>query len=56
VVGVATATAVFAGAGSYLSPSDFVHGLRPALLALAILAALGALAGLAVRHPGATSR
>ena len=56
VVGVATATAVFAGAGSYLSPSDFVHGLRPALLALAILAALGALAGLAVRHPGATSQ
>ena len=56
VVGVATATAVFAGAGSYLSPSDFVHGLRPALLALAILAALGALAGLAVRHPGATTQ
>jgi EmrB/QacA subfamily drug resistance transporter len=51
VFGVATATAVFAAAGSYLSPAGFVHGLRPALLALAILAALGALAGHAVRHP-----
>ena len=56
VVGVVTATAVFAGAGSYLSPAGFVHGLRPALLALAILAALGALAGHAVRHPAATSQ
>ena len=56
VVGVATVTAVFAGAGSYLTPAAFVHGLRPALLALAILAALGALAGHAVRHPAITSR
>ena len=56
VVGVVTATAVFAGAGSYLSPAGFVHGLRPALLALAILASLGALAGHAVRHPAATSQ
>jgi hypothetical protein len=56
VFGVATVTAVFAGAGSYLSPGDFVHGLRPALLVLAVLAALGALAGHAVRHPGTTSR
>src|SRR5262249_21220819 len=47
VFGVATVTAVFAGAGSYLSPAGFIHGLRPALLALAILAALGALP----RHP-----
>lgn len=54
VFGVATAAAVFAGAGSYLSPGDFVHGLRPALLALAALAALGALAGHAVRHPATT--
>src|SRR5262250_985437 len=45
-----------AGAGSYLSPAGFVHGLRPALLALAILAALGVLAGHAVRHPAATSQ
>lgn len=56
VFGVATATAVFAGYGSYLSPAGFVHGLRPALLALAILAALGTLAGLAVRQPTTTSR
>src|SRR5215468_10599591 len=56
VFGVATATAIFAGAGSYLSPADFVHGLRPALLALAILAGLGALVGHAVRHPAPASR
>jgi len=56
VVGVATATAVFAGAGSYVSPAGFVHGLRPALLALAILAGLGALVGHAVRHPAPASR
>ena len=46
VFGIATATAVFASAGSYLTPNDFVNGLRPALLALAALAALGALASL----------
>jgi MFS family permease len=46
VFGIATATAVFASAGSYLTPSDFMNGLRPALLALSGLAALGALAGL----------
>jgi EmrB/QacA subfamily drug resistance transporter len=56
VFGVATATAVFAGSGSYLTPSDFVHGLRPALLALAILAALGALAGRSVRRPATITR
>ena len=44
-----------AGSGSYVNPGDFVHGLRPALLALTILAALGALAGYAVRHPAMTS-
>ena len=46
VFGIATATAVFASAGGYLTPTDFVDGLRPALLALAGLAALGALASL----------
>src|SRR5215469_3909006 len=56
VFGVATVTAMFAGAGSYLSPATFVTGLRPALLAIASLAALGALAGLAVRRPATTSR
>jgi EmrB/QacA subfamily drug resistance transporter len=56
VFGVATATAVFAGAGSYLTPAGFVHGLRPGLLALAILAALGALAGRAVRRPATITR
>jgi MFS family permease len=56
VFGVATVTAVFAGAGGYLNPGDFIHGLRPALLALAALAALGTLAGYAVRPPATTSR
>ena len=52
VFGVATATAVFASAGSYLSPADFTAGLRPALLALAGLATAGFLAGLAIsRRP-----
>jgi hypothetical protein len=55
VFGIATVAAVFGGAGSYLNPNDFVNGLRPALLALAGLAALGALAGLALRNK-ATSR
>jgi len=50
VFGIATVAAVFASAGSYLNPNDFVNGLRPALLALAGLAALGALAGLALRN------
>jgi hypothetical protein len=54
VVGAATVTAVFAGTGSYLTPAGFVHGLRPAMIALAILAALGAAAGHAVRHPATT--
>ena len=54
MVGVATVTAVFAGTGSYLTPAGFVHGLRPALIALAILAALGAAAGHAVRRPATT--
>lgn len=52
VFGVAIVAALFTGSGSYL---NFLHGLRPALLALAILAALGALAGYAVRHPATTS-
>ena len=56
VFGVATVTAMFAGAGSYLSPATFVTGLRPALLAIAALAALGALAGLGVRRLATTPR
>jgi EmrB/QacA subfamily drug resistance transporter len=56
VFGVAIVAALFAGSGSYLSPAGFVHGLRPALLALAIIATLGAFTGLAVRRPATTSR
>jgi len=48
VFGVASVTAIFASAGGYLTPADFTAGLRPALLALAGLAAVGLLAGFAV--------
>lgn len=48
VFGVATATAIFASTGSYLSRADFVAGLRPALLALTGLAVAGLLAGVAI--------
>jgi MFS family permease len=51
VFGIATATAVFASAGGYLSPADFTAGLRPALLALAGIATGGFLAGLAISRP-----
>jgi hypothetical protein len=43
VFGAASATAVFATAGNYLTPGDFVAGLRPALIALSALAALASL-------------
>ncbi len=40
--------AVFASAGSYASPQDFVDGFAPAIAVGAGLSVLGALAGLAV--------
>jgi len=49
VVGIAVATAVFTSSGSYASPAAFVHGLHPALLAVAGFAAVGAVVGLATR-------
>jgi EmrB/QacA subfamily drug resistance transporter len=57
VFGVATATAVFASTGRHLTPAGFTAGLPPALAALAGLAAVGLLAGLATgprRQPGAS--
>jgi MFS family permease len=54
VFGVATVIAVFASAGSYLGPADFVHGLRPAFIALAAVSAFGALVGLGVRRTART--
>jgi hypothetical protein len=50
--GVAVLVAVFAGAGSYASPTAFIDGFAPALGVCAALAALAALAGLALgrRH------
>jgi MFS family permease len=46
VFGVAVAVAIFAGAGSFASPTAFAAGFRPAIGVAAGLAVLGALAGL----------
>jgi EmrB/QacA subfamily drug resistance transporter len=48
VFGIAICVAVFAGAGSYASPSAFVDGFAPAIWASAGMAALGALSGVLV--------
>jgi EmrB/QacA subfamily drug resistance transporter len=48
VFGVAIAVAVFAAAGSYASPAEFVDGFAPAIAVGAGLAAIGAAAGLAL--------
>ena len=48
VFGIAVAVAVFAAAGSYVSPSAFVEGFAPAIGVAAGLSAVGALAGLAL--------
>jgi EmrB/QacA subfamily drug resistance transporter len=48
VFGIAIAVAVFAGAGSYVSPEAFSDGFAPAIGVAAGLALLGALAGLAM--------
>jgi EmrB/QacA subfamily drug resistance transporter len=50
VVGIAGATAVFTTSGSYASSAAFVHGVHPALLAVAGFATLGAIVGLATRR------
>jgi EmrB/QacA subfamily drug resistance transporter len=48
VFGIAIAVAVFAGAGSYLSPSAFTDGFGPAMVVCAALALIGAAAGTAL--------
>ncbi|MCW2986195.1 MAG: drug resistance transporter, EmrB/QacA subfamily [Conexibacter sp.] len=48
VFGIAIAVAVFAGAGSYVSPTAFVDGFGPALGTSAALALVGAVIALAV--------
>jgi EmrB/QacA subfamily drug resistance transporter len=48
VFGIAVAVAVFAGAGSYLSPQAFTDGFTPAILVAAGLSVAGAIAGLAL--------
>jgi hypothetical protein len=45
VFGIAVAVAVFAEAGSYVSPQSFVDGFGPALGVAAGLAAVAAIAG-----------
>ena len=49
--GVAVATAVFIANGSLANPATFADGLRPALLAVAVLSILGAVAAVAVGRP-----
>jgi EmrB/QacA subfamily drug resistance transporter len=53
VFGIALAVAVFAGAGSYLSPHEFITGFGPAVWVSAAIALAGAAAGLAL--PGRTT-
>jgi len=48
VFGIALAVAVFAGAGSYISPQAFTDGFTPAMLVAAGLSLAGAVAGLAL--------
>jgi len=48
VFGIAVTVAVFAGAGSYLSPAAFVDGFAPAIGVGAALALVGAVVGLAL--------
>jgi EmrB/QacA subfamily drug resistance transporter len=55
VFGVAVAAAVFAGAGSYAFPGDFLDGFAPAVAVLAGFSAVGAIVALALpgRRPTA---
>ena len=48
VFGIAVAVAVFAGAGSYVSPNAFTAGFGPAMVVCAALALIGAAAGTAL--------
>jgi EmrB/QacA subfamily drug resistance transporter len=48
VFGIAVAVAVFAGAGSYVSPAAFIDGFGPAVGVGAALSLLGAIVGLAL--------
>jgi len=48
VFGIALAVAVFAGAGSYISPAAFTDGFAPAIGVAAMLSLVGAFAGLSL--------
>jgi hypothetical protein len=48
VFGIAVASSVFSTYGKLGSPASFTDGFRPAVAVAAVLALLGALAGLAV--------
>jgi EmrB/QacA subfamily drug resistance transporter len=54
VFGVALASAVFSANGRIGTPATFTDGFRPAVLVAAVLALLGAVAGLAVRTRAAS--
>jgi EmrB/QacA subfamily drug resistance transporter len=48
VFGIALGVAIFAGAGSYVSPQDFADGFAPAIAGAAGLSIAGVIAGLAL--------
>jgi EmrB/QacA subfamily drug resistance transporter len=56
VFGVAIAVAVFAAAGSYLSPASFIDGFGPAIAVAAGISLAGAAAGLALPGRGRAQR
>jgi len=52
VFGIAICAVVFAARGGYTSPAAFTSGFGPAMGACAVLALLGALAGLMIPGKG----
>jgi EmrB/QacA subfamily drug resistance transporter len=56
VFGVAIAVAVFAAAGSYVSPASFIDGFAPAIAVGAAISLAGAAAGLALPRRGRPQR
>lgn len=53
VFGVAVLAAIFSANGSYVSPSEYVGGLIPAMAVGAVVVGSGAIAALALPGPNA---
>jgi predicted MFS family arabinose efflux permease len=54
--GVAVVGAVFAAAGGYGTPAEFLHGYRPAMALAAVLSLAGAVTGWGLRRPRSVAR